>query len=336
MAHADHPSWVVQVAVDTEVDKSPTWRTSSPAAFESVRTAVHRDLMPLLERHGARPTFFVSSEVLEDGRSVEALGSLGERAELASHLHADVIAPERRVFDLDGSMLDDFQTDYDPATEREKLRTLTDLFTRTMGRRPVSFRAGRWAARSQTLDALEELGYRVDSSVAPLDVRRHRDNVVDYTRAPWQPYHPARDDLRRIGDRAILEVPHTVVANPLVASLRRNLPATRLGGLLLPLRWLNPGRMSADHMIRTALMLERGCRGARRLSVNVSFHSFELLPGRSPYAQTPGEQRLWLAALDGFLRFARENRTVIFATLGEMPEVFGGWEWRRTPWRPEA
>ena len=155
--------------------------------------------------------------------------------------------------------------------------------------------------------------------------------IIDYTLAPWQPYHPARDDHRSIGDRAILEVPHTVVAIPLVAALRRSLPMTHLGRLL-PLRWLNPSRMSAAHMIRTALILERSCRGARRLSVNVSFHSFELLPGRSPYAQTPGEQRRWFAALEGFLRFARENRTVIFATLGEMPEAFAGCEWTRTPW----
>lgn len=322
MARADFPTWVVQVAVDTEVDKSPTWRTSSPATFESVRTAVRRDLMPLLDRHGARPTFFVSSEVLEDAPSVGALAALGPRAELAAHLHADVVEPERRVHDLDGSLLDDFQTDYDPATERAKLRTLTDLFVRATGRRPVSFRAGRWAARAQTLEALEELGYRVDSSVAPLDVRRHRDSVVDYTRAPWQPYHPSREDLRLIGGRAILEVPHTVVATPLVAALRRGLP---LAGLrpLLPLRWLNPSRLSAEHMITTALILERSCRGARRLSVNVSFHSFELLPGLSPYAQTPDAQRRWFAALEGFLRFARENRSVVFATLGEMPEVFG-------------
>jgi hypothetical protein len=33
-------------------------------------------------------------------------------------------------------------------------------------------------------------------------------------------------------------------------------------------------------------------------------------------------QRRWLAALDGFLAFATAYRAVIFATLGEIPEIF--------------
>ena len=75
-------------------------------------------------------------------------------------------------------------------------------------------------------------------------------------------------------------------------------------------------------MIKTALILESQNRDREYINLNVSFHSFELLPGKSPYAQTKHQLDRYLAALEGFLRFAQTHRTVTFATTAETVDIF--------------
>lgn len=319
-----YPKWVVQVAIDAEVDKSPDWSNTNPAEFKSITEAIPKVLMPLLVKYGVRPTFFLSPETLRDSASMETILSLGDDLELASHLHADVIEPKRRIDQLDGKMIEDFQTDYPTLIEFEKLNNLTKLFFLKTGRRPMSFRAGRWAARAHTIDCLARLGYRADSSVAPLDVRECRGPVVDYSFAPNQPYYPSKKNLAEMGSKGpVMEIPHTVVAGKLVTSLRRTFRGSTFCSVL-PIRWLNPAKMRAENMIKTALMVESQNRSSGYINLNISFHSFELLPGKSPYAQTKHQLGRYLGALEGFLRFAVANRTVTFATTAETVDIFEG------------
>ena len=68
---------------------------------------------------------------------------------------------------LEPEVTDAFQRDYPPDVEAAKLRDLTELFSRTFGRSPTSFRAGRFGIGPHSIPILEELGYLVESSVTP-------------------------------------------------------------------------------------------------------------------------------------------------------------------------
>jgi len=77
------------------------------------------------------------------------------------------------------------------------------------------FRAPGFSANERTLDILEELGYRLDSSVLPgglIRMFKGRLTIRSFERVPRAPYHPSKKDLTVAGGRAILEVP--VTENP--------------------------------------------------------------------------------------------------------------------------
>lgn len=70
--------------------------------------------------------------------------------------------------------------------------------------KPTAFRAGCQALLPSDVQALEDIGIVVDSSVAPDAEYRM---FVDWAGAPTQPYHPRRDDLRQTGDSKLLIAP---------------------------------------------------------------------------------------------------------------------------------
>lgn len=96
--------------------------------------------------------------------------------------------------------------------QRRQLTRATELVSRVAEERPVMFRSPGFSANEATIDILEKLGYRLDSSVMPgavLRMLRRRITVRDFRAAPRRPYHPAEGDFLRPGSRRILEVPLT-------------------------------------------------------------------------------------------------------------------------------
>src|SRR6185369_1908262 len=120
-------------------------------------------------------------------------------------------------------------------------------------------RAGRFGIGPRTLGFLDQLGYRVDSSVTPNRwwfIERGRG--VNFLGAPLQPYYPSIDDFRRPGDMRVLEVPVTVL-HPVWDWLPRKLlrglrPLSRPQTILFNLlgvsdrrcRWLRPTFSDAE------------------------------------------------------------------------------------------
>ena len=105
---------IVCVTADVEVDKSATYAVSAPASFHGTTEAIPARLDPLFREFGVTPTYLVSSEVLDDDESVAVLRDVRGRAELGTHLHADLVEPARRVAEIAGVKLYDFASDYDP------------------------------------------------------------------------------------------------------------------------------------------------------------------------------------------------------------------------------
>lgn len=125
-----------------------------------------RDLLDLLDRAGARATFFVLGWIAERyPRLIEDIARAGH--EIASHGHL-----HRRVYELTP---EGFAEDLDRG-----LRALADAGVRSV----LGFRAPEWSINDRSLwaiDVLARKGFRFDSSMTPL-------RIVGNPRYPQEPH----------------------------------------------------------------------------------------------------------------------------------------------------
>jgi hypothetical protein len=153
--------------------------------------------------------------------------------------------------------------------ERRCLEQLTNLYEHVFGTRPCSYRGGRYGMSDNTLTALAELGYKVDTSVTP---------YVDWSSQGGPDYrHHSNEPYWR---RGILEVPITVLG------ARSWWP---FGGWSR-YRWLRPSVATAEHL---KWIVDRACENGLDV-LNMTFHTMELIPRASPYVRTKVEAVLFL------------------------------------------
>ena len=95
--------------------------------------------------------------------------------------------------------------------QRRQISDATERVRTATGTTPIHFRAPNFSADARTISILEELGYRVDSSVLPgRYVKRLRVlPLLDHRGAPRSPYHPDSERISREGESRMLEVPVT-------------------------------------------------------------------------------------------------------------------------------
>jgi hypothetical protein len=315
---------VVTITLDTEVDHSgDSWKKSSPLRFRSVTEGVPRLYTPLFRRHGARPTYLVTTEVMDDPASVEALARVVD-GELGTHLHGDHVAPEPRAPQIAGSESWDFTAFYPEPLERAKLETITRQFRDRFGRAPRSYRAGRYAASGRTGRLLAELGYRVETSVTPGIRWVHElnpENALDFRGAPLDPYHPSESDLARAGSLPIWEVPITILPMPSAWSAGLSLAQRALGR---PVQrypaWLRPSTTSLPWLAWVVWRRLRDARAEEPLVLNIMMHSMEVIAGASPYSPTEVAAARILKRLDLLLgQLARLGAR--FVTLTELADL---------------
>lgn len=292
------PDVFLVVSIDCECDKGPAWRSRRPLAFDGIAEGIGARLQPLFEKYGAKPTYLLSPEVMRHEPSVERLASLGSRAELGTHLHGEYAEPN--AFEPDVTRV--FQRDYPREIELQKLASTTDSFARAFGRRPTSFRAGRFGIGPHTLGILGDLGYLVDSSVTPFMRWSDRGTSFSFEGAATQPYVPDEAAPAKKGGSRILEVPITI--RPRAAN---RIPA--LGRFIEP-RWLRPSRASGSEMIAVARGEIAEAATQKRTApviLNAMFHNVEVIAGASPYAATEGQARAILERVETLLAFAKQE-----------------------------
>jgi peptidoglycan/xylan/chitin deacetylase (PgdA/CDA1 family) len=306
------------VGIDTEGDNQWDAAARANQTFENIY-ALPR-LHALFARHGVRPTYVITHPVACDPRSADVLARLlgGEDCEIGAHHHAWETPPfsagdvERHPY---ASALPRGQFD-------AQLESLTSAIAGAVGRRPVSYRSGRFGFSADHVGALERAGYLVESSVAPLFSETHKGGP-EFVEAPVRPYFLAYDSAVRPGSSDVLEV-------PVSAGLNRRLPRAlqyvyaraprpyttkrilRVAGLVR-MRWLRPSYSSLDDMCALARELAR--RGVPVL--NLLFHSSEAIVGGSPYNRTQAELDAFCDRLERFLAYATRELEAAPATFTE-------------------
>ncbi|MFB3818853.1 MAG: hypothetical protein ACE147_14410 [Candidatus Methylomirabilales bacterium] len=301
------------VTVDVEADM-PRWQIEDPLTFRNMQAlpAFHRACTDA----GLRPTYLVEHALLEDARSTAVLKELqaGGQCEIGAHLHPWSCPPfapgERARIEYPSNL---------PAPHlRAKLERLTARLGDTLGRPPVSYRAGKFGLSAATPPMLAALGYAADTSVTPLVDWRPQGGPDFTEEAP----HPR---VLLDGPRPLLEVPVGItLTRRLPAPLRRaylRAPrALHLRGLLGPrgvnlveLCWLYPALFSAEQMIAACDRLV--AEGVPVL--NVFLHSSELCPGQSPYTRSADDVRAYLERFLRLVAHARRRHAARGETLAE-------------------
>ncbi|MCX6651585.1 MAG: hypothetical protein NT131_08040 [Methanomassiliicoccales archaeon] len=314
------------ITIDTEVDKSQDWKVSAEGSFRSVLQGIPELLEPLFQKYRAKGTYLLSNEVMEQDDCVHVLKSL-KGAELGTHLHGELVGPQRWEGAMSGRRFDDMQLSYDYDLERMKMTVLTDIFRKKFDRAPVSFRAGRFGAGPNTAKILIELGYKVDSSITPgmdWDLPEGRANHMT---APNQPYYVDETNLSKEGNSGLLEAPVTIRTRWLrrmmhfsssSAVLRR---MNRVVNGVMPAVWFRPSYHSERQMISVGQHEMKKSTDRDTVLLNMMFHSMEIVPGASPYARTAEESRALFSRVEATLSWAQQQGFE-FMTLSELPSYF--------------
>jgi hypothetical protein len=290
------------VVVDTEEEFD--WSAPFDRARTQVTAMRHAGrAQRLFDRVRLRPTYVVDYPVATQAAGIDELASWQRdgRCVVGAHLHPWVTPP----FDEPVDNRHSFMCNLPPALQHAKVAALTEAVEAATGRRPRSFKAGRYGLASAGCAVLEALGYHVDLSVNPAMDFRAIDGP-DFHAFDPQPYW-----LRRATQ--LLEVPCThgyvglarAAGGPLRRLAERPvLHALRAPGILARLGLVNrvmlsPEGNTLDEMIAlTRALLADGVR-----VFSFTFHSPSLAPGHTPYVRTQADLDDFLARIDGYLDF---------------------------------
>lgn len=299
---------IVTVSIDTECDHDPLWVRSNPLTFNSIVEGLPNRLQPAFTQSGAIPTYLLTVEVLENTECIDSLKNLPGNFELGTHLHAAFIEPQKKYTDYAGVDCKDFQSSYAPDIEYQKLENITRLFEDKLGYKPTSFRAGRYGASANSVNSLQKLGYKVDSSVTPHLRWEEPNGIVDFRQAPEQPYWPDQNDLAipaPHSEARILEVPLSI----------------RPGWFRSKPTWFRPWFASVNEMKKVFRYYVNTYADKRILSINMMFHSMEIIEKASPYPQSPMEVQRFLDDMFEVLQWC-STEGVTFKGLSDLQDTY--------------
>lgn len=294
------------VIVDTEEEFD--WRRPHRRENTSVTAiAAQRLGQEIFARHEIVPTYVVDYPVASSLPAVEILREFTQAGScrIGTHLHPWVNPPYTETVNAHNS----YPGNLPPSLEREKLAILTDTITKNFGVRPILYKAGRYGIGPATAQIIEELGYQIDASVVPF-TSFSDDGGPDFTAKGFHPaWFGSEGNLLEIplscGFYGVLREAGPAVFPRLSGSfgMRLRLPGvlSRLG-ILERIR-LTPEGIDLAANIRLARSLyDQGCR-----IFSFTYHSPSLVPGMTPYVNTEGELARFLATMDGFFKFFREE-----------------------------
>ena len=140
MTNPKRRGWLV-VTIDTEEEGLWSGNYTSEATVKNI-AAIPR-FQSLCDQFSIRPTYLITSPVAESPDAVKTLRSIHDagRCEIGSHVHPWNSHP---ITSENTGARDSYLCNLPPGMQYAKLEQLTETIERNFGRRPVSFRAGRY------------------------------------------------------------------------------------------------------------------------------------------------------------------------------------------------
>ena len=322
------------VSIDTEEDN--WYRSRERVTCENIGELERQ--ATLFDRLGVRPTYFTTYQVALAPAAAGVIKDVGARGEIAAHLHPWNTPPLTEAFIPRNSMLKNLPE----PLQRAKLQTLTTTLQDVFGVQPRAFRTGRYGLGSNTVAALLECGFTVDSSVTPFVSWEEFDDGPSFELAPLDAYRlaPGRDVTQPAAGGALVEIPLSCGFNrnpfPVWGRVQRALDAAALRSLhlagiaartgLCKRIVLSPELASVAEMLTLSRrLLECGVR-----HLHLTWHSPSLLPGLGPFTHTLADVQRLYGAVEAYLDRLSRITSFTFATVSEAAAILA------TPLLPEV
>jgi hypothetical protein len=255
----------------------------------------------IFDRFGITPVYVIDYPVAAQPEGYEALLEIHRagRCEIGGHLHPWVNPPH----DESLSVRNSFMMNLPAPLQRQKLQALSDQIGEVFGRRPTTFKAGRYGLGTDTIGLLEEIGYDVDVSVCP---------QFDFS-ASDGPSFTMFDSRPFFLTPRLFEIPctadYTGWAGPLRPALHRlasrdALAPLRAVGVLARLGAVNrimlspEGNSFEDMRSLTEALYARGQR-----TFLLSFHSPSVDTGHTPYVHTHADLEAFLGTIERYCEY---------------------------------
>ena len=235
--------------------------------------------------HGVTPLYVTDYPVVS---SRDAAAMMREwvdagQADIGVHLHPWVNPP----FAEEVCLANSYAGFLPPALEKSKLIALCDRIAEVFGRRPIAYRAGRYGIGPNTAAILEELGFRLDSSVrSRFDYRGQLG--PDLPGMPLQPYWAGPR-------RTLVELPLSTAFTGLLGGqgdrlYHAALRMPKMGGALARTRLLSRVPLTPEGVPLAEAKVAIDALLAEGLPVlNFSFHSPTVEPGHTPYVRNQAD-----------------------------------------------
>jgi hypothetical protein len=290
------------VIVDTEEEFD--W--SKPHSREQIGVSHIRYLyrtQSIFERYGVRPTYVLDYPIASQEDAYRPLRDwlVDDKCRVGAHLHPWVNPP----FLEELSARNSYPGNLPEPLEKEKLKRLTDMVETNFGHRPTIYRAGRYGIGPNTGAILEELGYKIDTSVVPSTDFRF-DAGPDFSTFSIEPFWFGPS-------RRVLELPLTVTwcghlraysgaLRPWVMSELGN--GLHLPGVLARLGLLERIRLTPEGTKFSELkrLTDTMLRSGKRLFV-FSYHSPTVVPGNTPYVRSESELQDFLGLIERYCEY---------------------------------
>ena len=308
------------VTIDTEIDSSD-WKPKLLWSLKNIR-AIPK-LQNLFKKYNVRPTYLITYPIAKDKQSVNMFEEFLKKGEIeiGAHLHPWTTPPfssEKEKIKL-GYPHHSF-------LELEKLKMLTQTIENSFGKKPCSYRAGRYGFDEESLSFLKKLGYLVDTSISP-NLNWSFDkgpNFSDFFET--KPYFLNSQDIKKSGESSVLEIPISIIVNrnlPIFfKKIYNNLPfklkyVFKKTGILKTL-WLRPSVSSFEEMkaVCDFLLVEGNS------VLNMMFHSNEIIAGTSPYIQTEKDSEEFFNKLAKILDYLINQKKLESKTLSELYNLY--------------
>ncbi len=313
------------ITIDTEEDNWGDFSARTPS-LENLRYIP--ELQELFDEFKVLPTYLLSYPVATDEKCIAMLREIHHtgRCEIGTHCHPWNTPPFQETSNPKDSMLCNLPSDL----QFKKLSYLHEAIKNNYNMEPISFRAGRWGFSNEVASCLEQLHYKVDTSVQPT-VDWGKQYGPDYSIAPTYPYYFKPENIfHKTWNGPLLEVPATIgflrggyrLPNALFNLLKRY-PFNRLHliGLLEKLQVLKKVLLSPEHTDAPSMISFASVLIKRNVPViNLWFHSTSLKPGLTPFVKTEVDRKEFIKRIKAFLIFTKE-RDIESITLNDALKV---------------
>ncbi|WP_395344605.1 polysaccharide deacetylase family protein [Ningiella sp. W23] len=293
----DRPLLIVVVDTEEEFDWSaPPNRNETSVSHMHSLDLTHN----ICTDFGLSPCYVIDYPIASQRDSIEILRAYADKqqCEIGAHLHPWVTPPMTETLSVSNM----YPGNLDKEIEFDKLQSLVNQIETSFGRKPTSYKAGRYGFGTNTLNTIKALGFNVDLSFCP-PVNHSADGGPDYSHCT--------SDIFQFPDSNILGIPITGAFTGALASMApqafdaaKRLEALKVPGILSRLNLLDrlilsPEGYTSDEHIRLAKHLYN--KGQRVFTW--SFHSPTVVPGFTEYVQSDADQARYLDAFKRFFDF---------------------------------